>query len=250
MRRIDVREGGEALDAHRRQVAVRHRVPDECNLQSGVEQRPADLAARLALAAAGARRADRDDRLRGAEHRRIRAEEAEVRSRGEDDRRLVHHGLVLQVGVREHDLVDAVLADELRELVLGADLDAVGVQRAGEHGRIDAIVDPGDLGRGEGDDLGLRVVTERDVEVVEVASAGSHDDQLAHCSLLSPALSRARSRRVLSARCRRAASRAAASAAACTHDAAKTLRRRSLRGGPWTAATSSRRTPGCRRAGA
>ena len=97
----------------------------------------------------------------------------------------MHHGLVLEIRVSEDDLVDVVLVDELRQLLLGPDRDPVRVQRAGERGRIDAVVDAGDLRRREGDDVGVRIVAEGDVEVVKVASAGSHDDDLAHFSLLS-----------------------------------------------------------------
>ncbi len=111
MRRVDLLDRGEALDAHRLEVAVRHRMPDERDLQAGVEQDPADLAARLALAAARADRADRDDRLRrAASIVAFGPEQAEVGARREDDRRLVHDRLVREVGVGEDDLVDAVLA--------------------------------------------------------------------------------------------------------------------------------------------
>ena len=119
------------------------------------------------------------------EHRRVRPHQPEVGARGEDDRRLVHHDLVLEVGVAEDDLVDVELADQLTQLLLGADRDPLRIARPGQRGRIDALVDAGDLGRREGDDVGVRVVAEGDVEVVEVASSGSHDDDLAHCGLLS-----------------------------------------------------------------
>ena len=114
VRGVDVLERGEALDAHRLEIAVRHRMPDERDLQTGVEQGLADLAARLALAAAGAGRADRDDGLRRAKHRRVRAHEPEVRAGREHDRCLVHDRLVLEVGVAEDDLVDVMLLDRAR----------------------------------------------------------------------------------------------------------------------------------------
>jgi hypothetical protein len=165
------------------EVAVRHRVAHERHPEPGVDQRPADLAARLALAATRADCADGDDRLRGAQHRRVGPEEPEVGAGGERDRRLVHDRLVLQVGVGEDDLVDAVLADEVGQLLLGADRDAVRVQRPGQGRRVDPVGDAGDLGCREGDHLRVGVVTEYHVEVVEVATAGSHDDDLAHGQL-------------------------------------------------------------------
>jgi hypothetical protein len=87
---------------------------------------------------------------------------------------------VPEIGVGEDDLVDVVRADELRQLVLRTDRDPLGIPRPGERRRVGPLVDPRDLRRGERDDLRVGVVAERDVEVVEVASAGSHDDDLAH----------------------------------------------------------------------
>ena len=48
------------------------------------------------------------------EHRRVRPHQPEVRARGKDDRRLVHHRLVLEIGVGEDDLVDVELARSAR----------------------------------------------------------------------------------------------------------------------------------------
>jgi hypothetical protein len=153
---------------------------DECDPQAGVQQGAADLAARLALAAAGADGAHGDDGLRRAEHGRVGSEQPEIGSGRERERRLVHHRLVLEVGIGEDHLVDAVGANELGQLLLRADRDALGIERPGERGREDAVRDAGNLRRREGDHLRLGVVAEDDVVVVEVASAGSHDDDLAH----------------------------------------------------------------------
>ena len=180
MRGVDVFERREALHAHPLEVAVGHRMAHERHLQSRVEQGPADLAAGLRLAAAGACRADGDDGLRRVQHRRVRPHQSEVGAGREHDRRLVHHRLVLEVGVAEDDLVDVVPVDELRQLLLGPNRYPVRVPPSGERGRIDAIGDSGDLRRREGDDVGVRVVAEGDIEVVEVPPAGSHDDDLAH----------------------------------------------------------------------
>jgi hypothetical protein len=89
---------------------------------------------------------------------------------------------VLQVRVREHDLVDAMAPHDVRELFLGDDRDAVGVVRAGERRRIRAVGDPRDLGRRERDHLDVRVVAVHHVEVVEVAPSGAHDHDPLHVS--------------------------------------------------------------------
>ena len=84
--------------------------------------------------------------------------------------------VVRDVRVREDDLVDALGRDDVDELGLGPDGDAVGVTGPGELGRVAAVVDAGDLRRREGHDLRAPVGAKDGVEVVEIASAGSGDD--------------------------------------------------------------------------
>ena len=81
--------------------------------EARVEQDLADLSAGLALAAAGARRADGDDRLRLSSIVASGPEQPEVGAGGEHERRLVHDRLVGEIAVGEDDLVDVVLVDEL-----------------------------------------------------------------------------------------------------------------------------------------
>jgi len=182
---VDVGHGREPLHAHPLQVAVGHRVADQRHAQARIQQQPADPAAGLALPGAGTDRADGHHRLGGAQHRGAGADQPEVRAGGQRDRRLVHDVLVGEVAVGQHDLVDLVVADDRRQLLLRQDRDAVGVVAAGQRGWVGAAGDPGDLGGGEGDHPGLRVVAEDGVEVVEVAPAGAHDHHGPH-GCLSP----------------------------------------------------------------
>ncbi len=62
-----------------------------------------------------------------------------------------------------------------RELRFGHDRDAVRVARPGDLGGERAVVDAGDLRRGERDDLTDRDRSRTRQEIVEVASRGSHD---------------------------------------------------------------------------
>src|SRR5215467_13621986 len=55
------------------------------------------------------------------------------------------------------------------------DRDAIGVARARQHRRVRAARYERDLGGGEGDYLMVRAVAVGDVEVVEVAAGGPHD---------------------------------------------------------------------------
>ena len=173
---VEVLERRVALHALGVQVAVRHRVPHRDDPLARVLQHAGDRARRLALAGAGAHGADRHDGNVGIEHGRVRPQEHEVGAGRHGLAALVHHVLVRDVGVREHDVVDIERRDELGELGLVVDLDAVRVVRARELRRVHPVVDERDLGRRERHDLRVGIVAEHGVEVVEVATGGSHDE--------------------------------------------------------------------------
>ena len=92
----------------------------------------------------------------------------------------MHDVFVGDVAVGEIDLGHAVLLDQGVELFLGEDGDAVGIELAGQDGRVFPAVDVGNLGGGEGDDLEIRIVAEVGVEVVEIAAGRAHDDDFFH----------------------------------------------------------------------
>ena len=71
--------------------------------------------------------------------------------------------------------------------LLGDDRDARRIEGTGELGRVAAVGDARDLRRGEGDDLDVGIVSVDDVEVMEVAPRGAHDDDspAVHRGLLS-----------------------------------------------------------------
>ena len=77
---------------------------------------------------------------RAASMRGLRAEQPEVGAAGEHPRGLVHHGLVRHVAVGEDHLVDLQLADQLAQLRLGVDRDALGIERAGQLRRVAAAL--------------------------------------------------------------------------------------------------------------
>jgi len=88
----------------------------------------------------------------------------------------VHDVLVRHVGVREDDLVDLLLDDDLLQLSLRPDRDPARIERAGERRRVDAVLDVRKLRRGERDDAELAAPAVDDVEVVEVAAGGAGDE--------------------------------------------------------------------------
>jgi hypothetical protein len=170
----------EALDPLALEVAVGHRVAHDHDAQAPLLEEDRDPAGRLALACAGARRADRDDRTPAGQHRPARAEQDEVRAGGEGTRRGVHDVLVADVAVGEHHGVGALVADHPLELLLGDDGDAGRVARAGQRRRVVTVGDPGDLRRGERHHPDRGVVAVDGVEIVEVAACRTHDHDAFH----------------------------------------------------------------------
>ena len=113
--------------------------------------------------------------LEEAHHRVLWPHQPEVGARSHCRRGLAHDVLVVDVGIGKDDLVDAQHADQRRHLALRVDRDARRVELARKLGGIAPAVDVGDLRRGEGDDLVVLVVPEYQVEVVEIAPGGAHD---------------------------------------------------------------------------
>ncbi len=134
-----------------------------------------NLARRLALARSGPDRGDRHDRLGGLEGRLAVGEE-ECRPGGVGAGRQVHNVLVADVAVGEHHQLDAVCGYQALQFFFGMDRNPVRVQRSGQLRRIAAIVDVGDLRRGERHDAVRGVVAIHRVEVVEVPTGGPQDD--------------------------------------------------------------------------
>ncbi len=185
LRRVQVLVALEALDCLLRQVAVRHRMAQDGDALARLAEKAGDVAGGLALAGAGPHRADRDHGLLRRDHRRPRREQAVVGPGGHGQRADVHDVLVRDVRVREDDLVHALAAHEVRELLLRQDRDPLRVARARQCGRVDAAVDVGDLGRRERDHLHVVAPPVDDVEVVEVAAGRTGDDDSPHAETSS-----------------------------------------------------------------
>ena len=199
---VEILDRREPLHALGREVSVRHRMPHDDRMVAGL---PEDLRRdprRLALAGTGANRADGHDGNPGREHGRLRPEEQEVRARGEHLARPMHHVLVRHVGVREDDVVDLQLADQLRQLRFVMDPDAVRIPAACQGGRVDPVADERDLRSGEGHHLGVGVMPIHRVEVVEVTAGRSHDHDPSHLdpSSRAPSAPRVRAEAALAER--------------------------------------------------
>ena len=170
-----VLEGRVALHLVLDQIAVGHGVLHHGDLLAGRVEDLGHAARRLVLADASAHAADGDDRLACLQRGVLRPEQNEGGAQRVHECAAVHDIVVGDIRVREDDLVDVVLADQRRQVVLGGDRNAVRVESAGEERRVAALIDVRHLRRREGDDIVLLVVAEVRVEVVEVAPRGPHD---------------------------------------------------------------------------
>jgi hypothetical protein len=129
----------------------------------------------LRLSAAGAHSGDGDHRPSRPEHGGVWAEQGEIGTGRQGDRRTVHDVGVADVAVGEYHPIDPRVADQVGQAGFIDDRDAVRVALPGKHRWIPAPGDVRDLGRRERDDLGTRVVPVHHVEVVKVAPGGAHD---------------------------------------------------------------------------
>ena len=162
------------------QVAVGHRVADHHRAQPPFFQNPADPAGGLGLAAAGPDRADGDDRLGRFDHGVGRGQEDEVGPGGRDQRGLVHHLDVGDVGVGKGGQVDFMIPDQIDQGVFGVNRDALGVKLTGQLGRVAPAVNVRDLGGGETDDPVAGVVSKVNVEVVKIPTGRPDDNYFFH----------------------------------------------------------------------
>ena len=99
---------GETLRHLPLQITVGHGMADHDRLQPRLPDYPTDIAAYLALAAAGAHGADGYDRLPAFQHCRVRPRQAEFGAPGQNNGGPVHHLLVGEIAVGEYNLVNAV----------------------------------------------------------------------------------------------------------------------------------------------
>ena len=166
--------GGETLHGLGREVAVGHGVTDADGLEATLVEQVDEVARGLRLSAPGAHRSDAEHGLVRGDHGAC-AGKHEVGADGIATGREGGNVLPGDVGVREYELFHTFFDGETLEVVLGHDWDAVGIPRPGELGWKDPIVDPRNLGRGEGNHLDIGIVSiEHDV-IVKVAASRTED---------------------------------------------------------------------------
>ena len=176
LRAIEIGDGREPLGALLRQVPVGHRMPHHGNPQSPLSQPMRKPAGNRRLAAARPHRGDRNHRQRRMQHGPLGAKQSEVGSGGQCPRRHMHHMLMGDVAISEHHFIDGMSAAQSLELRLFADRNASRVKPPGQRRWVAATIDIGNLSCREGDDFNRRIVAVDHIEIVEVPSGGSHND--------------------------------------------------------------------------
>jgi hypothetical protein len=90
----------------------------------------------------------------------------------------VHQVRVGNVAVGEDHLPDSPGRNDFRKLFLRMDGNSPRIQGAGQFRREDAVLDPGNLGCGEGDDFNGGIVPEADLKIMKVPPGSAHDEDL------------------------------------------------------------------------
>ena len=80
------------------------------------------------------------------------------------------------VRISEDDLFDLIFFDQFKQVGLGKDGDALRIEFPSKLRWISATLDIGDLGCSKCNHFIVLIVTEIDIEVVEVAPGGAHDE--------------------------------------------------------------------------
>jgi len=172
---FQVADIAEALHSLLGQITVGHGVTDRHNPMTLLLEELADVAGGLRLAATGANGADGHDRLLAVDHGGVGPHHHEIGAGRVDPLGQTHDVAVRHVRVGEDAAVDSQVVDLVDQLGLVEDGNPFRVELAGQLSRVDPSLDVRNLGGGKADHLEVIVVSEQHVEVVEVASCGSQD---------------------------------------------------------------------------
>lgn len=155
---------------------VRHGMSDRDRPLAQLPEQPHQKSGRLRFARSRANRRDGDDGSQRTEHCAGRGGGREMSARRVHPRSEGHDVLEGDVGVGKPGFFDPFRSNEILEFLFREDRDPFGVVGPRKLRRVGTSRNRRDLGGREGHDLNTRIVPEEDVEVVEVATGGSQDD--------------------------------------------------------------------------
>ena len=186
LRRAQVIEGGEALHRLVGQIAVGHGMAHHHRAPSHLPQLGGDPPRHRALAATGAHGADGNHRHPRHQLGVVATGQPEVGAGGHRPRGQMHQVLMRNIAVGKHHNIDGVLVDQVFQLRLLDNGNAIRVKRPGQWGRVAPVGDIGDLGGGKGHHAELGTVAKQHVEVVEIAPGGAQDQNPLHAASRPP----------------------------------------------------------------
>ena len=166
------------MDCAPLQVAVWHGMADQDRFFTHLCKDPVNLSAGLRFSAPGPDGTDGDDFFVRFQHGVGGCDHYEVGSRGIDHGPLVHHFRVADIAVGKGNQVDLVFSDQIDNIRFRMDGDPIGIKATSKIRGITPVFDIGDLGRSKGNNIVSYVVSEINIEIVKVASGGSHDDHV------------------------------------------------------------------------
>ena len=92
----------------------------------------------------------------------------------------MHQVLMRNVAIGEHHHVDGVVLNEALEIFLLEYRNPLRIQASRKHGRVAPSGDVWDLGGSESNNLVVEVLTEKNVEIVEVSARSSENENGFH----------------------------------------------------------------------
>lgn len=172
---FQVADIAEALHSLLGQITVGHGVADRHHPMTVLLEELTDVAGGLRLAATGTNGADGHDGFLAVDHGGVGPHHHEIGAGRIDPLGQTHDVAVRHVRVGEDAGVDSQSVDLVDQLGLVEDGNPFRVEFAGQFSRVDPSLDVRNLGGGKAHHLEVLVVAEQHVEVVEVASRGSQD---------------------------------------------------------------------------
>src|SRR5208282_575204 len=177
---IEVLHGGEPLDSLRRKIAVRHGVSNDHRPLALPAQLCRDQSRNRALAASRSHRTHGNDGDRGFELRVLGSQKPEIGVCSHRTGAEMHEVLVGNIAIGKHYRINRVFSDQVFQIFLFEDRNALRIQAAGQFRRITTAGNVGNLSGSERNYLVVGIITKYDVEIVEVPAGGTQNQNSLH----------------------------------------------------------------------
>jgi hypothetical protein len=161
------------------EMAIGHRMADGDNVKAALFESPRQPARDLRLSNTCSHGRDCDDGNARLQHGALWPQQGEIGAGRQRDRCLMHDLDVLDIAVSKNHLVDGFSLTDLGQVAFIEYGNAGGISGPGQRGGIAPIGDPGNLCRRERDDFTRRIFAIDHIEIMEVSTCRTHDDDAA-----------------------------------------------------------------------